>query len=97
MRLTGTSAVLCAAHQGHGYGLHGHTWEVTVWCVDDGTNAEDIQSELQAVLSELDHAELPAELTRGEDIAEWVGQKMQAHSVEVRRPLERIYAKWSEA
>lgn len=68
-----------------------------MWCVDDGTNAEDIQSELQSVLSELDHAELPAELIRGEAIAQWVGLKMQAHSVEVRRPLERIYAKWSEA
>lgn len=65
MRFTGASAILCAAHKGHGYGLHEHTWEVTVWCEDDGTNAEDIQAELVAVISELDHAELPAPLVHG--------------------------------
>jgi DNA invertase Pin-like site-specific DNA recombinase len=94
LTLTGASAILCAAHKGHGYGVHGHTWEITVWCKDDGTSAEDVQSELKEILSELDHSELPEELIRGEAIARWVGMKMNAHSVDVRRPLERIYAKW---
>ena len=93
--LTGAAAIICAAHAGHGYGIHGHTWEVTVWCVDDGTSAEDIQAELQGAISELDHAELPEPLIRGEAIAQWVGEKMNAHSVDVRRPLERIYARWA--
>jgi DNA invertase Pin-like site-specific DNA recombinase len=94
LTLTGASAILCAAHRGHGYGIHGHTWEVTVWRKDNGTSAEDLQSELQTLLSEVDHRELPEELIRGEAIARWVGTKMNAHSVEVRRPLERIYARW---
>lgn len=92
--LTGASAILCAAHKGHGYGIHGHTWEITVWCVDDGTSAEDVQSELKSVLSEIDHSQLPKPLIRGEAIAQWVGEKMGAHSVDVSRPLERIHAKW---
>lgn len=93
--LTGASAILCAAHKGHGYGIHGHTWEVTVWRVDNGTSAEDIQAELRTVLSELDHAELPEPLIRGEAIAQWVGEKMRAHAVDVSRPLERIHARWA--
>lgn len=94
MVLTGASAILCVAHRGHGYGIHGHTWEVTVWRKDDGTSAEDIQTKLKSVLSEIDHSELPDHLIRGEAIAQWVGGKMNAHSVDVSRPLERIYARW---
>jgi len=65
-----------------------------VWRKDNGTSAEDLQLELQTLLSEVEHRELPEELIRGEAIARWVGTKMNAHSVEVRRPLERIYARW---
>ena len=92
--LTGAAAILCAAHKGHGYGIHGHTWEITVWRMDDGTSAEDVQAELEGILAEFNHSELPISLIRGEAIAEWVGKKMRAHSVDVSRPLERIYAKW---
>ena len=92
--LTGAAAILCAAHKGHGYGIHGHTWEITVWRIDDGTSAEDIQAQLEGVLAEFNHSELPIPLIRGEAIAEWVGKKMRAYSVDVSRPLERIYAKW---
>lgn len=94
MVLTGSSAILSCAHEGHGYGIHGHTWQITVWRIDNGQSAEKLKSELELVLSEIDHSLLPKSLIRGEEIAQWVGQKMNAHSVEVSRPLERIYAKW---
>ena len=94
--LTGVGAVFCAAHRGQGLRdvLHGHSYEVTAWFAYDGQDAEALQDKLANFLrSHLDHTTLRD--PRAEDAARMILQCLGAERVEVRRPLERLYAEVS--
>jgi 6-pyruvoyl-tetrahydropterin synthase len=96
--LTGVGATFCAAHRGTGERdvLHGHSYEVVAWFEYDGQDAERLQQKLvQFLKSHLDHLTLRDELARAEGIAQMVQQCLGAERVEVRRPLERLYAEAS--
>lgn len=76
--------------------VHGHSWEVTAWHLcKDANDAVVLQNHLVAMLKAWDHTILPPELTRAEDMAAAI-LKLSPPScveVEIRRPLERIYAR----
>lgn len=96
--LTGVGAIFSAAHRDTATGaMHGHTWEVTVW-LTGRPNATASQAKLQAILATLDHGTLPDVLAWGEDLARHVAEQWQDSAcvtVDVSRPLERIYARWA--
>ena len=76
--------------------MHGHTYEV--WAVfRSGACALARQRNLQDIVGRYDHAILPLEVARAEDLAEAIGREFDDTSciaVEVNRPLERIFARW---
>jgi hypothetical protein len=93
--LTGVGAIFCAAHRGTGRRdfVHGHSYEVTAWFIYDGQDAEALQDKLSHFLrSHLDHTTLRNDMVRAEEVARMVLQCLGAERVEVRRPLERLYA-----
>jgi 6-pyruvoyl-tetrahydropterin synthase len=95
--LTGVGAIICAAHAERLSGVvHGHTYEVTAWheC-PDSNDAVILQNHLQGVCSAFDHTTLAPELSRAEDLAAAILRLSPPTCVEVeiRRPLERLYAK----
>ena len=89
--LTGASAVMSAAHNSREGVLHGHTWEVTAWWLE-GRDALDLQAELQRYLRAFDHTMLGDGTAWGEALAKSILVGLQCQRVEVRRPLERLYA-----
>lgn len=96
MRLTGVGCVFSAAHHPpEGGALHGHSYEVLAW-FEEGADARELQARLAGAVEPLDHTVLAPELASGEAMAEHLGRSLQGCvEVEVRRPLERIYARWS--
>ena len=95
MKLTGVGCVFSAAHHTpEGGQLHGHSYEVVAWFLA-GEDARILQSRLIAAVRPLDHSLLPPELASGEALAEHIGRGLEGCvEVEIRRPLERIYARW---
>lgn len=93
---SGVSGIICAAHKSLDGVLHGHTWEITAWWQNDSymVDAEHRQAQLNEFLRHFDHTELPHELLWGELLAEHIGTHIKCDAVDVRRPLERIYARW---
>lgn len=90
---TKAGAVLCAAHEDAQGRLHGHTWQV--WASSYRRDALALQDDLKALLSTLDHGVLPRELAAGEDLAEFIGKRLDGcFRVDVCRPLEMIEAWW---
>jgi hypothetical protein len=87
---------MCAAHRDvETGGLHGHTWEVWASFLFDGTSSLTRQAELQSLISEFDHTELPRELAWAEPFAAHVGARLPSCiKVEVDRPSERLCAIW---
>ena len=93
MRLTGVGGVFSASHHSPEGVLHGHSYEVWAW-FEQG-DARELQERLIAVLQRIDHTLLADELAWGEALAEFIGGELSGCvEVEVRRPLERIGAKW---
>lgn len=93
--LTGVGAHFCAAHTDAGGRLHGHSYGVVAW-FPVGDDAVDLQGLLIHALSPFDHAELLYELTRAEALAEAIGLSLPGCvQVDISRPLERLYAKWT--
>lgn len=101
--LTGVGVVLSVAHPPVNQDVfggedHGHSYEVIVW-FDNATtwsrDARNCRVAVEQLRRQLDHKRLPAELATGEAIAAYFGVLANVVEVEVRRPLERIYAKWS--
>lgn len=93
MMLTGAGAILCASHIGRDGQAHGHTWEITAWWTGS-FDALERQAALGAWLRPYDHHLLPEGLRLAEEIAAAVGNELHCERVEVRRPLERLYAEW---
>jgi hypothetical protein len=95
MTLTGVGCHFSATHEApEGGSPHGHSCEVTAW-FEEGQDARDLQKLLVAVTGPLDHSVLTKELASGEAIAAHIGRCLEGCvEVEVRRPLERIYARW---
>ena len=96
--LTGVGAYFSAAHRDKLTGdLHGHSYEVIAWheC-EHGNDAENLREHLRKLCEGLfDHKELPPELAWGEDIARAILHLSlpSCVAVEVRRPIERFYAR----
>lgn len=94
---TGVGGFFSAAHTGEDGRLHGHSYEVVVWFQDFDGCAVALKQRLDAILSIIDHGELPPELASGEAIAEWIAELFQAPrcvQVDVARPIERFFAQW---
>lgn len=89
--LTGTSAVISAAHRARDGNLHGHTWEVTAWRAE-GQDAVVFQKSLQDYLAIFDHTVLGDDCAWGEALAKAVLIGLDCVRVEVSRPLEKLYA-----
>lgn len=97
MKSTGVGGIFSASHDTPEGVLHGHSYEVWAW-FPAGEDARDLQARLIEVLAELDHSHLPDELAWGEALAEHIAGRLPgAIEVEVRRPLERIGARWTAA
>lgn len=95
MRTTGVGGIFSASHNSPEGELHGHSYEVWAW-FPAGPDARDLKARLDAVLADLDHQHLPDELAWGEMVAEHIGGRLDGCiEVEVRRPLERIGARWT--
>jgi hypothetical protein len=95
MILTGVGCFFSATHNApEGGGTHGHSSEVIAW-FPEGQDARRLQAQLIAVTDPLDHGVLPERLASGEALAAYIGHSLvNCVEVEVRRPLERIYARW---
>lgn len=94
MTLTGVGGVFSASHDSPEGVLHGHSYEVWAWFPEG--DARELQQKLRAVLERLDHTHLPDALAWGEALAEHIaGQLPGCREVEIRRPLERIGARWT--
>jgi 6-pyruvoyl-tetrahydropterin synthase len=94
-KYSGVGGVLSVGHTGPEGVAHGHSYEVVAW-YRHGHDARLLQSYLKVVLDKLDHTVLPDELRLGENIAEHIGTQLPGCvEVEVNRPLERIYARWT--
>lgn len=88
---TGTSAVVSAAHRDTDGNLHGHTWEITAWW-PEGEDSVTLKQKLEQYLEIFDHTVLGDDVAWGEAIAKAVLIGLKCSRVEVRRPLERLYA-----
>ena len=99
--LTGVGGVLSCAHHPinadlFGGETHGHSYEVIAWFHNDtGADVRVFQAALNGLLKAWDHKMLPDNMATGEAIAQAVGTLAKVVEVEVRRPLERIYARWT--
>lgn len=98
MTLTGVGGILSCAHEPvnadvFGGEVHGHSYEIVAW-FEGGGDARVYQAALTTLLKQWDHKTLPPEIQTGEAIARAVGLLANCVEVEVRRPLERIYARW---
>jgi hypothetical protein len=97
MAETGVGAILSASHADRLTGAtHGHSWEVIAWHQCENENdAVVLQNHLVNLLKVWDHAVLPPDLASAEDLAAAI-LKLSPPScveVEIRRPLERLYAR----
>lgn len=92
MMLTGAGAVFCAAHRSREGVMHGHTWEVIGWWTGR-PDATAKQAELVKYLSFFDHSILADSMAWAEDLVDRIAKDLGCASVEIRRPLERLYAK----
>jgi hypothetical protein len=96
MKLTGVSGVVSAAHRSRDGNMHGHTWQIVAWWpFNSDVSAESRKTVLTDYLSFFDHSILADSVAWGEDMAERIGEDLAAVAVDVSRPLEGIYAKWS--
>lgn len=94
---TGVGGIICAAHRDEDGKLHGHTWEVVAWW-PDGQDALVLQAKLQSILNLYDHEELGPRISRGENLAAAIGSALEGCvEVQLNRPAERIYARWTAA
>jgi 6-pyruvoyl-tetrahydropterin synthase len=93
MRLTGVGGIFSASHHSPEGVLHGHSYEVWAWFPQ--ADARDLQQRLEKVLAAIDHTHLDDDLAWGEALAENIAARLpDCLEVEVRRPLERIGARW---
>ena len=95
---TGVGGILSASHVDRLTGTtHGHSWEVIAWhrCDDGENDAVVLQNHLAGLLKVWDHTILPHNLSRAEDLAAAILalSPPTCVEVEIRRPLERIYAR----
>jgi len=90
---TGVGFLLRSAHSARGTGaIHGHTYEVVCW-FPAGDDAEELQAKCERSCADLDHAILPEELAWAEALVAEIMRRTGAEDVEIRRPLERLYAR----
>lgn len=94
MILTGVGCFFSATHNAPEGGTNGHSYEVIAW-FPEGQDARRLQAQLIAVTDPLDHKLLPDRLASAEALAGYIGHSLvNCVEVEVRRPLERMYARW---
>lgn len=90
--LTGAGAILQVAHYAPDLTLHGHTYEIIAWWEGEPC-ALEMQNKLIKWINKFDHALLPRNMSRAEEIARQCKTALGCYSVDVNRPLERIYAR----
>lgn len=83
-----------AAHRGGDGQMHGHTWRVRATWPYRGQDIDEQRERLIVGVSQLDHSELPPDLTRAEQIAHWIGLRVDACRVDVWREAEGLGATW---
>jgi 6-pyruvoyl-tetrahydropterin synthase len=93
-KLTGVSAVLSAAHRSREGVMHGHTWEIIAWW-EAGEDALVLQQRLRDYLKIFDHTVLGDDIAWGEALGTAMIHGLDCVEVEVRRPLEGIFARVS--
>lgn len=77
--------------------VHGHSYEVTAEFANDaGADVRIFKVSFDTLLATLDHRLLPSELATAEAIARYFGVLNKCVFVEVRRPLERLGARWRD-
>lgn len=90
---TGAGFLIRAAHADKVTGVvHGHTYEAVCW-FDGGHDAVKLQAYCARLCADLDHGLLPAELAWAEDLIPEIKRRTNAVDVEIRRPLELLYAR----
>ena len=89
-------AHISSAHADNRGRIHGHTWAIRAYWPNDGESVLKKQENLYAMASDLDHCILPKHLTRAEEIAEYIGQKVNAIRVDVWREAEGVGACWTK-
>lgn len=89
--LTGVGSILSAAHRSRDGNLHGHTWEVVCWWVNE-PDATEKQKELDNYLKVFDHSVLADGIAWAESLGRAILHGMDCQKVEIKRPLERLYA-----
>lgn len=89
----GVGFLLCVSHRDKVTGeLHGHTYEAVCW-FPGGVEAEKLRGDCERLCADLDHSILPPELAWAEDLIAEIKRRTNALGVELRRPLERLYAR----
>lgn len=94
LKLQSAKAHFCAAHVNAEGSVHGHSYQAVAYWLDDGADVMPKARKLRAMCDALDHKPLPLHLTRGEDIAAWLGDAIGAIRVDVERPLEGLGGHW---
>lgn len=90
----GVGFLLCVTHADKVTGnLHGHTYEAVCWFNREGHEAEKLRTHCQRLCADLDHSVLPPELAWAEDLGDEVKRRTNAASVDINRPLERLYVR----
>jgi hypothetical protein len=93
--LSGADAVLSVAHYSPEGMLHGHTYTIRAWWINDAEGEMCVikkQSDLNNWALVFDHAVMPKEFIRAEQLAVKCIKDLGAIRVEVMRPQEGIYA-----
>ena len=97
---SGVRGVLSCAHNPinadvFGGEVHGHSYEVEAWFRnDDGRDVRIFSAMLSTLLKNWDHKLLPDELATAEALAKAVGRLNNCVEVEIRRPVEGLFARW---
>lgn len=89
---TGVSGVVSAAHRSRDGVMHGHTWEIVAWW-PAGEDALVLRDRLDRYLAFFDHTVMGDEVAWGEAFARAIVLGLGCHRVDIRRTLERIYAR----
>jgi hypothetical protein len=89
--LTGVSSIVSAAHRSRDGAMHGHTWEVIAWW-EGSPCAVEKKAKLAKYLSIFDHTVLGDDVAWGEALGKAIVLGLGCAKVEVRRPLEGIFA-----
>jgi len=92
--MIGARASFCAAHRLPQHKeLHGHSYEVWAY-TRTWDDVEQWQSALKQVCEKFDHRTLGPDLSKMEQLAQFIGEHLVAERVLIVRPVEGLSAEW---